>query len=298
MPTTNAAGPAHSAVPRRLTAARASAVGARATAGFGWPIDVRNLQSALCLVVGLVAALAGCDQQAMFEKLVPKDEAAIARQLLSQVAAKDFANVEKQLDPRVQGPSVRGGLEQMAALFPAEEPKAVTLVGSHTSTVNDLTTYNLTFEYEYADAWVLASVALQRRDGRLTVLGLHAEPEKQSLKEANRFTFAGKGPLHYIVFALVIAIPLFIVYALVVCIRAPNVKRKWLWLVFVALGFVEFSLNWTTGGYAIGPARFLLLGAGFYRAAPYAPFVFDVAIPLGAILFVAKRRSLAARHAA
>ncbi len=249
------------------------------------------------LIATLLVLLTGCDQQTMFEKFVPKEEAVIAKRVLSQLAAKDYADIEKQLDPSIQSPTVHGALEQMAAAFPAEEPKAISTVGSNTSTVNALTTYNLTFEHEYSDVWLLTNVILQRRGDQVTVLGLHVLPAKQSLKAVNRFTFEGKSPIHYIVFALAIAVPLFIVYVLVLCVRTPIAKRKWLWLLFVAVGFVQLSLNWTDGSYGIQPISFALLGAGFFRAGPFAPFVFNVAIPVGAIAFLAKRRSLVAQSA-
>lgn len=249
------------------------------------------------LLLSLLVLLAGCDQQAMFEKFIPKEEAAIAKRVLSELAAKDYASIEKQLDPSVQTSSVRSALEQMAAMFPAEEPKSVSTVGSNTSTVKGITTYNLTFEHQYSSVWLLTNVVLQRRDGHVMVLGLHANPIQQSLEEVNRFTFEGKSPVHYIVFALVVAVPLFVIYALVLCFRTPIARRKWLWLLFVALGFVRFSLNWTDGAYGIQPISFALLGAGFFRAGPYAPFIFNVAIPVGAIVFLARRRSLVAQSA-
>lgn len=249
------------------------------------------------LLLGLLALLAGCDQQAMFEKFIPKEESAIAKKVLFQLAAKDYGAIEKQLDPSVKNASVQAALEQMAAMFPPEEPKSVNTVGANTSTVNDVTTYNLTFEHEFSNAWLLTNVVLQKRDAQITVLGLHVTPMKQSLKELNRFTFAGKGILHYIVFGLAIAIPLFIVFTLVLCFRTPIAKRKWLWLLFVALGFVQFSLNWTDGSYGIQPISFALLGAGFFSAGPYAPIIFNIAFPLGAIVFLFKRRSLGAINA-
>jgi len=254
---------------------------------------MRHLRSILCLF-WFFALLSGCDQQAMFEKFIPKEESAIAKKIVSQLAAKDYEAVEKQLDPSIKNASVLGALEQIAAMFPVDEPKSINTVGAYSSTVNGVTSYNLTFEYEFSKAWLLANVVLQRHGDEVTVLGLHVNPMQQSLKELNQFTFVGKGLLNYIVFALAIAIPLFIVFTLVLCFRTPIAKRKWLWLLFVALGFVQFSLNWTDGGYSIQPLSFALLGAGFFKAGPYAPVIFNIAFPLGAIIFLFKRRSLGA----
>jgi len=256
-----------------------------------------RLVKSFLYLLGLLALLAGCDQQAMFEKFIPKEESAIAKDILSRLAAKDYVAVEKELDPSVKNTSVHAALEQMAAMFPPGEPVSINTVGANTSTVNGVTTYDLTFEHESSNAWLLTNVVLQRRDAQVTVLGLHVTPMKQSLKELNRFTFAGKGILHYIVFALAIAIPVFIVFTLVLCFRTPIAKRKWLWLLFVALGFVQFSLNWTDGTYGIQPISFALLGAGFFSAGPYAPIIFNITFPLGAIIFLFKRRSLGAANA-
>lgn len=257
---------------------------------------MRIIRQAL-LVVGILIALGGCDQQAMFEKFVPQQEAAIAKRLLSQLAAKDYESIQKQLDPSIKSPSIQGALAQMAALFPAGEPKTTSVVGAHTSKTSGRTVYDLTFEYEYSGYWLLANVVLQRSNEQVTVLGLHVNPMQQSLKHLNRFTFEGKGILHYVVLAIAIAVPVFILYVLVLCFRAPIPKRKWLWLLFVALGFVQFSLNWTNGAFGMQPISFLLLGAGYVQAGPFAPFILKFSIPIGAIVFLAKRRSLAAQSA-
>jgi hypothetical protein len=245
----------------------------------------------------MVAALAtGCDQQALLERFIPQEEAEFARQLLARLAAEDYESIEAQLDPRIRTPSARSTLEQMAALFPAEDPTAINTVGANTSIVDDVATYNLTFEHEYSESWLLAHVVLQKREGQLTILGLNVIPQDQPLQELNRFTFAGKSVLHYAVFALAIAIPAFIVYALVLCIRTPIAKRKWLWVIFVALGIVQLSLNWTDGSYVIQPLSFSILGAGFVRAGFYGPVILSVALPIGAIVFLARRRHLLAQN--
>lgn len=248
-------------------------------------------------LIGLLVLLVGCDQQAMIEKFTPKEESAFAKQLLSQLAAKDYAAVEKQLDPRLQGPASHAALEQITTFFPSEQPKSIGVVGAHTSTVNGVTSYNLTFEYEYPNVWLLNNVVLERRDGQLVLIGLHANPMKQSLKETNRFTFEGKGLIHYLVFSLAIVIPLFTIYALVRCFKTPIKKRKWLWLLFVALGVVQCSLNWTDGSFNIQPISVALLGSGVFWAGPYGPVIFDVAFPLGAIVFLFRRRSLMTQDA-
>lgn len=246
------------------------------------------------VLFALLIALPGCDQQTAFDALVPKAESEFAKHHLAQLAAKDFTSVESRLDASLIAPDTRLKLEQMAQQFPASTPTSVATIGAHTNTVNDTTTYNLSYEYEYPKTWLVANVVLQRRGTDLIVLGTHVNPATQSLKDANRFNLSGKGALHYLVLAMAICVPLFIVYSLVLCFRTTFPKRKWLWVLFVGMGLVQVSLNWTTGAFGIQPLSFLLLGGGFVQAGPYAPVILTFALPIGALIFLYKRRSLKA----
>lgn len=243
-------------------------------------------------VLALIVFMAGCDQQALIDKLTPADEAAIAKDVISKLAAKDFAPIEARLAPEIVNSSTHAALEEAAKVMPPGAPKSITTIGAQTIVGGGVTRYNLTFEYEYPAAWIVANVVLQRRDGQLTVYGLHVNFLPQSLKQTNRFTFAGKGWLHYLVLTLAVVIPLFIIYALVVCVRTPIATRKWLWLIFIALGFVQVSFNWTDGSYLVTPISFAILGSGFFSAGPYAPTIINIAFPLGAIVFLVRRKTL------
>jgi hypothetical protein len=157
--------------------------------------------------------------------------------------------------------------------------------------MNSATVYNLTFEYQYESSWLIVNTLLTRQDGKVKLFGIHFTSSTQSLEEANALTLAGKSIWHYVIFALTIAIPLFVIYALVVCIRTRMLKRKWLWLLFVAIGLMQFQFNWTTGAWGIQPIAFTLLGSGFYKTGPAAPWIFILSFPLGAVVFLLKRRS-------
>ena len=244
-------------------------------------------------VLCVVLLLAGCDQQAWLDRFAPKEEVEFARQFLTHFASRDFTAIEQQLDPSILNRDTRLKLEQVADQFPAYKPTAMETVGAETHTNQKLVTYKLTFQYQYPAKWLLAHVVLERTDGKLWVAGVHVTPLPGPLQEINRFTFTGKGVLHYIVFALAVAIPLVVVTTLVVCTRTPIPRRKWLWYLFIALGVVQFSLNWTDGAWGVQPLSFMLLGAGFTKAGPVAPWIFTVAFPLGAVVFLFRRRAWA-----
>jgi len=59
---------------------------------------------------------------------------------------------------------------------------------------------------------------LEKTGEVIVVKGVHVEPLRDSLENINRFTFDGKGAVHYEVFLAAILIPFFIVGSLVLCL--------------------------------------------------------------------------------
>jgi len=51
------------------------------------------------------------------------------------------------------------------------------------------------------------------------------------------------------------------------------------------------SLNWTTGNIDFQPISVLLLGAAYWRTSLFAPVILSVSLPLGAVIFMLKRKS-------
>ncbi len=241
--------------------------------------------------------LAGCDQQAMIEKFAPQQEVSKAKQLVTQLAARDFASIEAQLDTTLRTPELQSTLERLAKIVPTETPRSINIVGANTFSSGEVTNYNLTLEYEYSSSWLLTNVQLVRNGTQVVVTGFHLQPEQTPLKEVNRFTLSEKGFLHYLFLLLAAVIPIFIVYVLRLCYKTPALKRKWLWYVFIAVGMIQFSINWSTGETSIQLISFLLLGAGFLSSGPFAPVVLSFALPVGAISFLAKRQALAEQNA-
>ena len=236
--------------------------------------------------------LSGCDQSAVFDSLVPKEESKFAQDLVTKVVARDFAAVDAVMDAEHRPADLQAALENLLRFVPAGTPKSVKVVGINVMRGPSSTTYHLTYEYEYPSGWLMAAVLLARRDDKLLLQGIQFVPRTQSLEAENSFHLAGKGPLHYVVLVLAIAIPLFIIYALVLCFRTRFERRKWLWMLFVALGLVTFNFDWASGAWNLQPISFLFLGAGAAKSGPVAPWVMSLAVPVGAIVFLLRRRSL------
>ena len=238
-----------------------------------------------------LGVLMGCDQQAALDRLAPEAEVKFARRVVDLFAARNFSAIEAETVPELRQPDPRPKFEEMARMLPSALPTSVKTLGAHTVTSASGETCRLTFEYAYPqDKWILVSTVLDRRDGKLLIAGIHFQPLAQSLETLNRFAFQSKATLHYVVLALAVLVPLLVVYALIACARSKRLNRKWLWLIFIAVGVMQFSLNWTTGTWELKPLSVLLLGAGFWQAGPSAPVMLTVALPLGAIVFLVKQR--------
>lgn len=245
----------------------------------------------LVLVLGLaVTLLAGCDTAAPFDRLVPQEETRLAKTVVAQVSARDFAAVEAALDPALRTAELGAQLENLARTVPPGPVTSVQVVGASTVMGPSGTTYTITLECQHPSAWMLAVVVLRRQASGLLLQGLHFVPRSQSLASENQFTLAGKGPLHYGVLVAALLIPAYVLYALVICLRSRFAGRKWPWVLFVACGLVQFHFNWSTGEWGVQWIAVLLLGAGFTKSGPVAPWILTLSLPLGAFFFLSRRR--------
>lgn len=94
------------------------------------------------------------------------------------------------------------------------------------------------------------------------------------------------GRIHYLwLTAMALAVMLSLA-GLVAVIRTRGLRLKWLWAIGCLFSFVSFQLNWVTGEWGVWPFSFTLLGAGFFRFGPAAPWVVQFAIPVVAITFL------------
>lgn len=246
----------------------------------------KNILIWLC--VGFL--LMSCDQQTVFDKFVPQEEVEFSKQYLTLFQSSDYEAIEKEMNPALKNEQLRTQLEQIATFFPKEKPTSIKIVGSRTLKANKFWQANLTFQYEFLNKWLLVSIVLHKENNVLLVNGINVLPLSDSLENINQFTFQNKAIGSYLIFVLAILIPIFSIFVLVLCIKTPIPKRKWLWIIFILIGFCRITVNWTTGDINIHLLSIQLLGAGFWRASIYAPVIISISIPLGALIFMIKRK--------
>ncbi|MBD8881525.1 hypothetical protein IHE49_13640 [Rhodanobacter sp. 7MK24] len=229
----------------------------------------------------------------------PKAESSSAKTIIDQLRNGDIDAVKAQLDPKYLSPDIDGKLRSVASTFPDNPPESVKTVGAYTTHFSKFgsheqsVVFNLTYEYEFRDTWVVANVMLKRQGGKLMLEGLRAKRLAGPLEASNAFTFKDKSVTHWLMFALLIADVLLCVYAFVLCLRTPIARRKWLWALFTLVGVTTLHFDWSSGKFSFQPLSVQLL-SGSAVAQVYGPLVLGLSIPLGAVWFLIVRRRLIA----
>jgi hypothetical protein len=130
----------------------------------------------------------------------------------------------------------------------------------------------------------------EKKGGQFTIVGMHVTELEGSLETLNAFTFEGKGITHFVVLALAIAFPALTLVALYFCVRERNLKRKWLWVLMIIFGVIQFTLDWTTGAWTLKPIAVVLFSVGAFKL-HYGPLMLSIALPAGAIAYFLRRRN-------
>jgi hypothetical protein len=242
----------------------------------------------------VMALVAGCGQSDMMKAMVPTADQQVARHYLDLLRDHQFDPIEAAIDPSIRPPNMHAVLVRMAGEMPPQPPVSVKVIGFNQSIVNAVQSTNVTFEYQYADRWLLENVAIKKVDGVSTIIGLNVKPMASSLEASNRLTLVGKGAAQYLVLVLAALCVGVTLLALVLCARASIARRKWLWILFILVGFGKLSVNWNSGAWSFMPFSVQLFSASAF-APFYGPWIVAVSFPLGAVWFLLRRRALLAR---
>jgi hypothetical protein len=149
----------------------------------------------------------------------------------------------------------------------------------------------VTLEYEFPGKWVITQMVVHRSDEKFTITSFFVQPETESLEAANRFTLHGRQPVQYAVLVVAVVSMVVMIYALVLCIRTPLERRKWLWIIVILLGAGKLAVDWTTGEISSHIFWVSILPAGM-SAQLYGAWTVSVSVPLGALLFLIRRGGL------
>ena len=239
-------------------------------------------------------ALCGCSREgylrSTMERLAPDDDEALAKEFLSALRTRDFKMVTDLLDPQLVQ-EIESNLDQGADMLNHGKLVSFELAGCEVFSTLDKKRSRLTYQYQFTNAWVLAEVTIETAGVSKKVIGISLNPIPKSLGEQNAFTLSGKGIQHYVLLIFAVVVPVFVIWTVVLCARA-KIRKKWLWIAFILAGITKLNLTWTTGQMDFHPIAFQIPGAGVMKMGLYAPWILTVSFPLGAILFMVKRRKL------
>lgn len=236
------------------------------------------------VVLACVLALGACSGL----KADPEREAQADR-VLAQVIAGDMAGVMAQASPQLNTPEAPAQLAQMRSVLPkSRPPEGRTVTWTHQAGTGG-EQYSLAREYAFPEHVIVTQTLMVKgADGRWQVAGFHFNGGTRAEAEAAGFTLGGKSPLHYLVLAGMVIIPLFIVAT----VGTALYRRRWWWAAGALFSVMAFTVNWTTGAWSFAPLSFNILGAGFMKAGgTFAPWMLTVGFPLPAILFWALKKN-------
>ncbi len=247
------------------------------------------------LVAFAVVLLAGClNEKAMIQKLAPKDDDEFARNFIDLIRQGRYDEADPMLNSSVAAQIGANGLSELHKIVDHGQLISVELVGAYVGFLrpwdkaNSKRESDLTYQLQFSDGWAVVSVRVESSSMGRHIMGANFQPLSDSLQVLNRFTFKGKSKIYYLFFAACVLVPLFIITTIIICFRS-RVRKRWLWIIFIAVAVTQFQLNWSTGEHAFQLTSISLLGASFFRVGLYAPIVFSFGIPVGAILFLVAR---------
>jgi len=258
-------------------------------------MERKNIAIAVVWLIFIALALSplfmtGMMESTLMDKFADKDEIEFSKQFFSLVKSRNFDAAIEKVDPKIINQSLKENLQKLADLFPNEEPKSIKAVNSTTVVKDGASNINLSLEYEFPSKWVVASLALHKQGSSTTVQGINVQPLNDSIENINRFTFAGKGIIHYATFAIGVFLFLFQLYVIALCINTPIPKRKWLWVIFVLVGILQINFNWATGQFYFNPISIKIPLVQFSRGFYLLPSGILLMVPLGAIVFLFRRK--------
>lgn len=241
-------------------------------------------------VVVLLVGLSGCRMGRVLDRIAP-DTVRDSKGYYEALRQRQADLIVQSFDPSMDKDRLRSQLPAVVALVPQQEPIGVETIGASVDCrASGYCIKEVILEYKYPERWIEFQVKVSNKSGRYLITDLYVEPESEPALSRSGFTLRGKGLVHYLMLLAALVCGGVAVSALVVCIRTPMKRRKWLWIIVTILGVGKLRIEWATGEIwhktfflAIFPVGFgINVGSAFLY----------VSVPFGAIVFLAMRRRL------
>lgn len=227
--------------------------------------------------------------QQLQERLTSPEERAFAERMIETIRGGDVRALYDASLPELQQDLTPGLVKALQKGAPKGEAMLQGVNVTTNLTAGGTVTYkSMDYQVGAGEHWGMVRVVLSTGGTGIYLAGIHTNAISGS-PAVNYFTVAGKGPLHFVWLAAMLAAVATSLTAFVLILRTRGLKRKWLWAIGSLVSFVSFSMNWTSGAVAVFPLTFVLLGASGLRGGLLAPWIMTFAIPIVAIAFLIRR---------
>jgi hypothetical protein len=255
-----------------------------------------SLIAALAIFVFFAFQLASFVLASKFtcEELLTAEELAFADKYMALLREGKFEEVSARLKPELK-PQMAKSQAQMMKVLEKTSVLPRQFVGCQFWQSEKERVVAVSFQWASESTALLGNLRWKGSESP-EVQGVNIELIPDRLENIHSWHLLSKSAKHWAFFLLSMLIPAFILYTLVSCWRADGLRRRWAWMFFISLGFWQYTLNWTTGEIAglfiegnLRIVSILILGGSIARSNEFTPFLVSVSLPLGALLYWARK---------
>jgi len=234
------------------------------------------------------------------------DDIALTKATIVLLAAKDFAAVRDQFDPKM-GQVSDDTLNQMSDVIGAKEPPAIETISSKET--HDVRTGDgssrIFLEYGLAaNKWVVVDAAIKTEGASKRFLRLFLTANTLPLKELNAFHLFGKGASQYLFLLAWIVVIALTALAMIIAFRQQTGWRRSGLVALMPLGLTPtVAMNWNSAhvwvleatsnaaGFAVPIVSLRYPMALFSHTETYVPYLYISAplIALGYLIWQLRR---------
>lgn len=236
------------------------------------------------------------------EKMVPKEYDTFARKNINYFLHNKFDSIYYSIVPSGRNSSAISLLKNLRSLIPDSEVQQIKIVHFDNFFKKILSLHNsnsknnipnkilLQYELKINKKFFLITLILNKAK-KPQIASFYIKPLPKSVEELYKVSFSNGTIINYIFICLAIIIIGIILYSLYLIVKT-KMKRKWLWFLFSFLGFIKISSLWGTSYIKINPFTITFLGVSFIKTNLLTPYVLSISIPIGAIIFLIRRKKL------
>lgn len=246
------------------------------------------------LVFAVLLFLSGCGLPTTQAELKETAEAKQLMAIIGLLQAKDIAAAKSQMDPQLRSQAgIDNALGYLASLVPPGSPKSSSFGGwwVNLDSSNGRTS-GITAELEFGGVWLQVLATFAGEPKSLLLTSYNIQTALPLADGTSPFTPQPNQPLRIINLLIALATTLTSLIAVVLCFRTPGLERKWLWAAASLLLICGFTADLSTGNIALNFIDFGGFDTRWYWLDPALGPILHVAIPVGAIVFLMKRRRL------